>query len=134
MKTRVDSVPVYESSSGFVDASHYNRVHLALNRLGAPLRVALPQLRGMEMLFDPDLWVVVDTGNNDLPIIAWSEFALREHTILDAPVHCLIRAYHVHASLIATTALDQAVSQLDERLASKRAANSRGIRSIDEKR
>jgi hypothetical protein len=119
MKTRVDDVPVYEAMASAVDANHYNRIHIALTRLGSPLRYNLPRLRGLEILLDEHLWVVVDARSGDLPIVAWSDFEVAHRGGIDQPVACRLRLYHAQGGIITTSALDQIGEALARDLAER---------------
>ncbi|MGB7932444.1 MAG: hypothetical protein WCH04_09495 [Gammaproteobacteria bacterium] len=99
-----------------LEAAYYNRVRLALSRLGCPLRVALPQHRGLEAILDNDVWVCVDTMRDDLPVLAWRAFGTRGRTSLHEPVDCRLDLYHWHAGLIMGTALDALDMALGARL------------------
>jgi hypothetical protein len=120
MKTRLDNMPVYESMGTMVDAVHYNRIHIALSRLGSPLRYDLPRLRGLDILLDERLWVVVDATRVDLPVLAWSDFEVAAREGIDRPVPCRLRLYHAQGGIITTSALDQLSEALERDL------NSRG--------
>jgi hypothetical protein len=100
-----------------LEAAYYNRVRLALSRLGRPLRVALPQHRGLEAILDNDAWVCVDTTRDDLPVLAWRAFGTRVRESLHEPVDCRLELYHWHAGLIMGTALEALDTALRARLA-----------------
>ena len=71
-----------------IEAACYNRVRLALLRLGFPLRVALQQHRGLEVILDSAMWLCVDSNTEDQPILAWREFQTCERRGLHLPVSC----------------------------------------------
>jgi hypothetical protein len=108
--------PPLRSLPKLLEASYYNRVRLALRRLGRPLRVALPQHRGLEAILDYDAWVCVDTTRGDLPILAWRAFGNHGRDSLHRPVDCRIELYHWHAGLIMGTALEALDTALRARL------------------
>jgi hypothetical protein len=99
-----------------LEAAYYNRVRLALRRLGRPLRVALPRHRGLEAILDNDAWVCVDTTRDDLPVLAWRAFGNRGRESLHEPVDCRLDLYHWHAGLIMGTALEALDTALRARL------------------
>jgi hypothetical protein len=105
-----------------LEAAYYNRVRLALRRLGRPLRVALPQHRGLEAILDNDAWVCVDTTRDDLPVLAWRAFGTHGRDSLHKPVDCRLELYHWHAGLIMGTALEALDTALRARLALSSAA------------
>jgi hypothetical protein len=97
-----------------IDASCYNVVRLALNRVARPLRIELPGHRGLEAVLDDFCWLVVDGLHDDLPILAWTGFENRRSGLHEA-VPCRLKLYHLQAGLVMGTALDsleQAVKQL----------------------
>ncbi|MBZ0070500.1 MAG: hypothetical protein WCY26_08610 [Thiohalobacteraceae bacterium] len=101
-----------------VDAACYNQVRIALLRLPRPLRVALqrPRHRGLELVLDDDRWLCVDTGRNDLPVLAWHGFDTHGRSALHEPVVCRLDLYHIHAGLVMGTVLDDLEHILRERL------------------
>ncbi len=94
---------------GEVEAATFNTIRLGLLRLGSPMRMPLDDLRDLDLLLDMDLWLCVDRSLNDLPIVAWSDFQIRERDALHTPISCLLRYYHYHADLIMEPALNTAV-------------------------
>lgn len=88
-----------------IEAPDFNRIRLILGHSTKPLRLSLPNHRGLEVILDDDAWLVVDTLKGDEPVLAWTAFK-RPHTALHEPVHCEVRLYHMHAGLIMGTALD----------------------------
>lgn len=105
-----------------IEAACYNRVRLAMRRLGTPLRVALPGHRGLEVILENDHWLCVDSTHDDQPVMAWLEFDTRKHNnALHEPVPCELRLYHMHAGLIMGSALDALDESLLTKLASRQA-------------
>jgi hypothetical protein len=101
-----------------IEAACYNQVRLALRRLGNPLRVELPEHRGLEIILEDDNWLCVDSARNDQPIMAWLCFDTRRHNnALHEPVPCQLRLYHMHAGLIMGSALDALEQSLVAKLA-----------------
>jgi hypothetical protein len=98
-----------------VPARYYNRVRLALIRLGNPLRVPLHELGQAEMLLADEAWLCVDASRNDLPLMAWRDFAISGRDALHEPVHCTLELYHTHAGIL----LGNALRALDEALAER---------------
>lgn len=116
MKTRLDDVPALKVITAVVEAARYNRVRLALLRLGSPLRLALPDLRGLDMIMDERLWICVDRTLDDLPVLAWTEFETHGRRGLHEPVRCRLRFFHAHADDILEMVLDDVSLLLAERL------------------
>jgi hypothetical protein len=111
-------IPPLRSLPRHLEAPYYNRVRLALMRLGRPLRVVLPQHRGLEAILDDDAWVCVDATRGDLPVLAWRAFGATGRVSLHEPIDCRLDLYHWHAGLIMGTALDALDSALRARLGS----------------
>jgi len=102
-----------------IEAQDFNRVRLALARLAKPLRLSLPEHRGLDAILDDDGWLVVDSLKDDQPLLAWTAFR-RPHAALHEPVTCELRLYHVHAGLIMGTALDALVAAVSQQSLSVR--------------
>jgi len=113
----VSELPPLRVMPKAIEAPCYNRVRLALRRLGNPLRLPLPQHRGLDAILDDQAWVCVDTICNDFPVLAWCGFAVQGRDSLHTPVDCHVRLYHWKAGLIMGTALDALDTALRERLA-----------------
>ncbi len=116
--TRHEEVPAYETRIDQMDAARYNRVRLALRRLGCPLRLPLEGLGQFEFIIEDDAWICVDRNLSDLPILAWTHF--RRPDALHEPVPCQLRYYHLYASAIRAKALARMDEELAERLARQR--------------
>ena len=115
MPPRLPSQEPLRTFPKLIEADCYNRVRLALHRLPRPLRVELPDHRGLEALLDDDGWLVVDTLQADQPVLAWVDFGHRNG--LNEPVACVLKTYHVHAGLVMGTALEALARALTDRLA-----------------
>lgn len=103
----LDNIPSLRIIRKTIEAACYNQVRLALRRLGNPLRVGLPDHRGLDIILHDRYWLCVDSYCNDLPIMAWLEFDTRRHNAaLHEPVPCELRLYHMHAGLVMGSALD----------------------------
>jgi len=113
---RLVDMPTLASKDATVEAPRYNRVRLALLRLGSPLRIGLPELRGLDMVLDEESWVCVDRSLNDLPVIAWLDFRTAGRDNLYQPIPCRTRYYHRHAGLITQTALSEMDREIETRL------------------
>lgn len=101
-----------------IEAACYNQVRLALRRLGRPLRIPLPEHRGLEIILENSHWLCVDSAFDDQLIMAWLDFDTRRHNdALHEPVPCELRLYHMHAGLVMGSALDALQRSLMEELA-----------------
>lgn len=100
-----------------IEAAYYNHVRLALRRLGNPIRVNLPAHRTLDVILSDEVWLCVDDGHDDQPIMAWTDFDTRKHNqALYEAVPCKLRLYHMHAGLIMGSALDALEQSLVQRL------------------
>lgn len=118
MSKPTDSLAPLRVMPKSIEACCYNHVRLALHRLGNPLRVALPEHRGLEIILDDHLWLCVDTTSDDQPIMAWLDFDTSRHNeALYESVPCQLYLYHTHAGLVMGSALDALDQSLTERLA-----------------
>jgi len=116
----IDSIPPLRVMSKTIEAVCYNRVRLSLGRLGKPLRVDLPDHRGLEVILNDHHWLCVDSIKEDQPIMAWLDFDTRNlNRALHEPVPCQLRLYHIHAGLVMGSALDALDQSLAEKLAGK---------------
>jgi len=119
MDDYIDSIRPLRIMPKIIEASCYNYVRLALSRLGNPLRVELPDHRGLEIILDNHQWLCVDTIHDDQPIMSWLDFDTRKHnTALHESVTCQLHLYHMHAGLIMGSALDALELTLAEKLSS----------------
>ncbi len=88
-----------------IDAVCYNRVRLALLRSRLPLRVALAQHRGLEIILTDTVWLAVDSLAEDQPVLAWCDFQVHGRDNLHYPIQCNLWLYHHCDGLIMGTAL-----------------------------
>lgn len=107
-----------------IEASCYNRVLLALARLGEPLDVDLAALR-MSIRVERRVWLARSLVN-DIPLMAWVDFEGGRRA-LHVPVSCRIHLYHFHAGLLMGHAPQCLAHALAERLARRQAALPRGV-------
>jgi hypothetical protein len=113
--TRHDEVPVFEYRPGSLDANRFNRVTLALKHAGQGLRLGLPTLRHLDLILQPDAWIVVDRALNDIPLLAWTEFEVDPEQRLHRPVACRLRLFHAQAGLLLRQVLADLGQLLDDR-------------------
>lgn len=99
-----------------IEAADFNRVRLALRRLGQPLRVPLAAHRGLEIILDDQAWLCVDALHQDLLILAWRSFDTAGRYGLHEDVRCELCLYHTHAGLIMGSAIEQLGLALTQRL------------------
>jgi hypothetical protein len=116
----IDSIPPLRVMPKIIEAVCYNHVRLALGRLGNPLRVDLPDHRGLDVILNDHHWLCVDSIKDDQPIMAWLDFDTRSHNqALYEAVPCQLRLYHMHAGLVMGSALDALDQSLTEKLGGK---------------
>jgi hypothetical protein len=111
-----EDFPAYASRPDEVAARHYNLWRRAGSRLGLPLRMGLPGLKGLELVLTDGAWICVDPQLNDMPIIAWTAFQSAGRTTLHAPVACELKYFHVGGSMVRAKVLELMEALLDERL------------------
>ena len=102
-----------------IEASVYNHVRLALRRLGAPLRIAVPEHRGLEIILDDHIWLCVDANAEDQPVMAWMDFAAQHRDNLHEPIACTLELYHRFSGLVMGSTLDAMNEALSELLKEK---------------
>lgn len=99
-----------------IEATCFNRVRLALLRLENPLRVALAQHCGLEVILHDDNWLCVDSFADDQLILMWREFQIHPRDNLHHPIACELCLYHHCAGLIMGSALDDLQHVVEYRL------------------
>jgi len=116
MFSKFNDIPVLKAVPTYIEASYYNRVRIALNRVSNPLRLQLLNLQGLDFVLHDDVWMCVDRSMNDLPILAWTDFNSRERTSLLSSVACQLRFFHSHADLVCGSVLGMAERQIEQQL------------------
>ncbi|MEQ1591280.1 MAG: hypothetical protein ABL892_02715 [Thiobacillaceae bacterium] len=99
-----------------IEASCYNRIRLAVLRLGDPLRIELRHHRGLDVIVHHDHWLCVDSFANDMPILDWRDFQVHARDNLYDPIACKLWLHHHCAGLIMGTALDDLEQAVEQRL------------------
>jgi len=117
--TRHHEVPILERYCTSLDANYYNHVQIALKALGQQIRFSLPKLLSLDLILQKDVWVVVDTALNDIPIIAWTDFQVQHRENLHEPIKCELHTWHTAADLIRDRTLEAMELILGEELESK---------------
>ena len=125
MRSRLDEVPVLKTLRAEVPAAHFNRLRLAVLRLGEPLRLELPKLRHLDLLVAREVWICVDRMLYDLPVVAWTDFEEQGRAALHEPVVCTVRIFHAHADVVMPAVFSEAERVLRKRLAEARAGGRR---------
>lgn len=63
-------------------------------------------MRTLDMILQPDAWIIVDGALDDVPIAAWVGFETQERNELHAPIPCKLRQFHACAGLVQKRALE----------------------------
>jgi hypothetical protein len=116
MYKRLEDIPVYEFRDGTVDARYFNRVQIALHRLGESIRFAIPKLKHLDLILEPHTWIIVDRVLNDIPVAAWTGFESGQRDNLHQPVRCRIQLYHANADMVLARTLEAMETLLGEQL------------------
>ncbi len=116
MEFQAREIPPIRTVPKIVEARRFNRVRLALLRLGSPLRLQLSGLRGVDVILSRHMWLSVDRVQNDLPIMALTDFATANRFSLHEPVPCHVHLYHNHAGLVMSLIMEAIDQGLEERL------------------
>lgn len=116
----LDGVEPLHRQSRIIPAKDYNRVRLALGRLGNPLQVPLESMRCLEMVLEDRTWRCIDTCMFDRPILAWTAFETETRSGIHEPITCELRFYHVHGGLVMGEILETLGRVLQGRLDPRR--------------
>lgn len=111
-----DNIPVYARRQDEVAARLYNLWRRARRKLGSPLRVELPGLKGLALVLSDGGWICIDPQLNDIPILAWTNFATQGRDTLHVPVPCELNYYHLGATMVRAKVLELMELMLEERL------------------
>lgn len=115
-RSNLPNAPILKSMPALVEAVHYNNAFIALSRIGAPLKLMLPGLRGVEVRLDQDAWVCYDHNLNHQPLLAWTDFRSNVRSGLYEPVPCQLLMYHPYATVLMRTLPDDINRLLIRRL------------------
>jgi hypothetical protein len=126
MGSRLPDPPVFKSEPTEIAAERFNRVRLALSRLGGPLLERFG-VRGLEFRVDRRAWVCRDLQREQAPLLAWTDFTVRRQT-LHQPVACRLVLYSAYGGLLAYNALEELDRRIAHRLAEQ--APGRGARIV----
>ncbi|MGD8568522.1 MAG: hypothetical protein PVJ39_10570 [Gammaproteobacteria bacterium] len=116
MYTRLRDIPILELRDTQVDALYFNHVQVAHKRLGSSIRYRIPKLIHLDLILEPDAWIIVDRVLNDIAIAAWTDFETRNRANLHEPINCKLRLYHANANMILKRTLDAMEMLLGEQL------------------
>ena len=116
MSSRLEGIPVYQQQPASLEAADFNRVQLALKRLGSSIHIPLAGLRSLELILDKEAWIVVDAALNHVPVLAWTDFKVDDRKDLHRPVPCVLKMYHAHAQVILDQVMARMQTALQERM------------------
>ncbi len=106
MYTRHLEVPTYSHWKASLDALHFNHVTSSLKRAGGNIRLELPRLRTLDLILQPDAWIVVDHAYNDIPVVAWCEFQVEGRNNIHLPIPCTVKLFHAHGEIIMARSIE----------------------------
>lgn len=122
--TRHNEVQFLDSHQDSIEAKYFNVAQTALKRSKAPIRFKIPGLNHLDLLIQPDAWIIVDRVLNDMPIVAWSGFKTAGRDNLHEPVACEVRLYHFAARAVLNTTLHAMQEILGQTLKEQATSNS----------
>ena len=115
---RIQGLPILAQRDDAIDATIYNLWRRIRLREGPHVELPLPGLKEMRLVLEEAVWAVVDSNRNDVPVLAWVEFAaLRSRSSLHRPIACKVNYYHYMASHVRGRALERMHGLLERRLA-----------------
>lgn len=112
-----------------IPAAQYNCVRLALRRLGSPLRQELER-PGLILKLDRDTWAGMAPWDEELPLLAWTDFGPRRSG-LDQAVDCTLHVFHAHGGLLMGVALDALAAGLRARMDRQRIGQSFPVSDLE---
>lgn len=113
---RIDKMLAVHTLQKVIDPADYNRIRLALRRMGTPLRLTLEDMRCLDVILEEKYWLCIDTCANERPIMAWTSFQTSERSALHEAVTCELRLYHVHSGLVMGEVMENIGKELQQRL------------------
>ncbi|MGC1952644.1 MAG: hypothetical protein WA970_08755 [Gammaproteobacteria bacterium] len=117
MSRQIETLPAaLHTLRKFIPAKDYNRVRLALRRIGNPACFPLGKMRCLEMILSDRFWLCIDSCKEDRPVLAWTAFETSHRSALHEPVACDLRLFHVHAGLVMGEILENIGVELQRRL------------------
>jgi len=122
---KLEGIPPLRTLPKAVDAKCFNKVRLALMRLGEPLHVEIAHLR-VDVTLDRRCWIGRSLING-VPLLVWTRFDTHGRALHQA-VRCDLHLYHFHAGLLMGTTLDNLSAELDRLLQrTEQAPGTRGV-------
>ena len=122
--TRHNEIQFLDSHQDIIEAKFFNVAVTALKRSKEPIRFRIPGLSHLDLLIQPDAWIIVDRVLNDMPIVAWSGFNTAGRDNLHNPVSCEVRLYHFGARVVLNKTLNAMQEILGRTLKEEATGNS----------
>lgn len=116
MDARLADMPVMAHRSDVIDAKMYNLWQHCKRHIGQSAVLNLPGLKTLRFIVSSKYWVVADSANYYVPVLAWLDFKDENRDNLHKPVECRVNYYHFAASAVRSKSLELAFSQLEEKL------------------
>lgn len=112
-----DRLQSVHSMHRIIAAEDYNRVRLALSRLGNPIHLDLGEtLPCLEARLCDEYWLCYDGCRDEQPVLAWTAFERAGRSGLHEPVACDLHFYHMHAGLVMGEIFESIVTELRRQL------------------
>lgn len=108
-----DDYPALRVIKKIISAEDYNRIRIGLSREELPWRLNTPKIRCWQFVLNESAWVCIDECQDDLPILAWTDFEVARRESLEAPISCKLHLYHMHAGLVMGLALETLVETVE---------------------
>lgn len=116
MDERLADMPVMAQRPDMIDAKIFNLWRRYRQRPDAKTRFKLAGLKTMRFILADTYWVVADSANYDVPVIAWTDFDMANRSSLHEPMVCKINYYHFAASAVRAKSLDLMAETFEEAL------------------
>jgi hypothetical protein len=117
MKARLADMPVMAQRPDTIEAKIFNLWRRARQTVPPPLQITLPGLKTMRFILADSYWVVADSANYYVPVVAWLNFDTSQRTDIHSPIACNINYYHFAASAVRAKSLALVTTALEEMLA-----------------
>ena len=115
MYERLDDLPILDSYPSRVPAATWSAWRRYWRRTPRRTCFGLEGMPPLSLLLDEREWVLVDSGQYDMPVLSWSAFE-DEGRGLHEPVRCTVRQYHQGAAKFRDKALLLMAAELESRL------------------
>lgn len=117
MEQRLLDMPIMAQRPGVIDVKVFNLWRRYRLQPEADEQFKLPGLKSMRFIVSDRFWVVADSANYYVPVLAWVNFDVAGRTSLHEPVACSINYYHFAASAIRGKSLELLRNMFEQELA-----------------